>query len=147
MTSRSGSSRWTTGGTRFLAREASVGSQASTVARVHIVSRIFGAKRFPRTEPSEADVAGVDVERMIEQARARGDVRPDDEILAALLMGAELTAERHPDPELRRRAAAASLAIRDRLVDRVGEDEAARLLSKSSGPIGEDGTTPRRPRR
>lgn len=117
------------------------------MARVHIVSRIFGARRYDRAQPSEDDVAAVDMERMIDQARARGDVRSDDEILAALLIGAELTAERHPDPELRRRAAAASLAIRDRLVDRVGEDEAARLLSKSSGPIGEDGTTPRRPRR
>jgi len=108
---------------------------------VHIVSRIFGARRHPRTQPSEAEVAAVDVTRMIDQSRARGDVRSEDEILAALLLGADLTAERHPDPELRRRAAAASLAIRDRLVDRVGEDEAARLLSKSSGPIGDDGTT------
>jgi hypothetical protein len=80
---------------------------------------------------------------MLDVARARGDRRSDDEIAAALLMGADLTAERHPDPELRRRAAAASVATRDWLVARVGEDEAARLLSVSSGPIGEDGTTPR----
>jgi hypothetical protein len=117
------------------------------VGRVHIVSRIFGARRYTRAQPSDADVAAVDVTRMVEQARARGDVRSEDEILAALLMGADLTAERHPDPELRQRAAAAATAIRDRLVDRVGEDEAARLLSVSAGPIGEDGSTPRRPRR
>ena len=114
---------------------------------MHIVSRIFGARRHERPEPTDAEVAAVDVARMIEQARARGDVRSDDEILAALLVGADLTAERHPDPELRRRAAAAAVATRDRLVERVGEDEAARLLSASAGPIGEDGTTSRRPRR
>jgi hypothetical protein len=114
---------------------------------VHIVSRIFGARRHTRPEPTDAEVAAVDVARMIEQARARGDVRSDAEILAALLMGADLTAERHPDPELRRRAAAAAVATRDRLVERVGEEEAARLLSASAGPIGEDGTTSRRPRR
>jgi hypothetical protein len=117
------------------------------VGPVHIVSRIFGARRHVRAEPTEAEVAAVDVARMVEQARERGDDRSDDEILAALLLGADLTAERHPDPELRRRAAAASLATRDRLVERVGEDRAARLLAKTSGPIGEDGTTPRRPRR
>jgi len=117
------------------------------VGRVHIVSRIFGARRFDREHPSDADVAAVDVTRMVDQARARGDARPDDELLAALLLGADLTAERHPDPELRRRAEAAARALRDRLVDLVGEVEATRLVSKSSGPIGEDGTTARRPRR
>jgi hypothetical protein len=80
---------------------------------------------------------------MLDLARSRGDRRPDNEIAAALLMGADLTAERHPDPEMRRRAAAASVATRDWLVARVGEDEAVRLLSDSLGPIGEDGTTPR----
>ncbi len=115
--------------------------------RVHIVSRIFGARRHARTQPTDAEVAAVDVPRMIDHARARGDDRSEDEILAALLLGADLTAERHPDPDLRRRAAAASAATRDRLVDRVGEDEAVRLLAASSGPIGEDGTMPRRPRR
>ena len=80
---------------------------------------------------------------MLDLARARGDRRPDNEIAAALLMGADLTAERHPDPELRQRAAAASVATRDWLVARVGEDEAARLLSASLGPVGEDGSTPR----
>ncbi len=119
----------------------------STVDPVHIVSRIFGARRHVRAQPADADVAAVDVTRMIDQARARGDVRDDDEILAALLVGADLTAERHPDPDLRRRAAAASVATRRRLVERVGELEAARLVAASSGPIGEDGTTARRPRR
>jgi hypothetical protein len=116
------------------------------VGRVHIVSRIFGARRHPRPEPTAGEVAAVDVERMVEQARARGDVRSDEEVLAALLLGADITAERHPDPELRRRAAAASLATRDRLVERVGEDEAARLLADSAGPVAEDGTLGRRPR-
>jgi hypothetical protein len=110
---------------------------------VHIVSRIFGARRYDRAHPSDADLAGVDVTRMIDQARARGDSRSDEEILAALLLGADLTAERHPDPELRRRAEAASRATRDALVERVGEVEAARLVSKSAGPVGEDGTTAR----
>jgi hypothetical protein len=114
---------------------------------VHIVSRIFGARRHPRAQPTDAEVAAVDVPRMLEQARARGDVRSEEEILAALLMGADLTAERHPDPELRRRAAAAAVATRDALVDRVGEDEAAGLLAASAGPIAEDGSTSRRPRR
>jgi hypothetical protein len=80
---------------------------------------------------------------MLDQARARGDPRPDIEIAAALLLGADLTANRHPDPELRQRAAAASVATRDWLVGRVGEDETAELLSLSLGPIGEDGTMPR----
>src|SRR3954453_10287164 len=72
---------------------------ASTVEPVHIVSRIFGARRHVRAQPSDAEVAAVDVTRMMDQARARGDARCDDEILAALLVGADLTAERHPDPE------------------------------------------------
>ena len=83
---------------------------------------------------------------MLDLARARGDRRPDNEIAAALLLGADLTAERHPDPELPQRAAAASVATRDWLVTRVGEDEAARLLSASLGPVGEDGSTARRAR-
>jgi hypothetical protein len=113
---------------------------------VNLLARIFGARRHVTPQPSDEEVAAVRVPRMLDQARARGDRRPDDEIAAALLMGADLTAERHPDPEMRRRAAAASVATRDWLVARVGEDEAARLLSASSGPIGEDGTTPRAPR-
>jgi hypothetical protein len=108
-----------------------------------LLARIFGARRHLTPRPGDAEIAAVDVPRMLDVARARGDRRPDDEIAAALLLGADLTAERHPDPEVRRRAAAASVATRDWLVARVGEDEAARLLSVSLGPIGEDGTTPR----
>jgi hypothetical protein len=107
------------------------------------LTRIFGARRHVTSQPSEEEVAAVRVPQMLDLARARGDRRSDDEIAAALLLGADLTAERHPDPELRRRAAAASVATRDWLVARVGEEEAARLLSASSGPIGEDGATPR----
>jgi hypothetical protein len=114
---------------------------------VHLVSRIFGARRHPRAQPSDEEVAAIDLERMLDQARARGDDRSEDEVLAALLMGADLTAERHPDPDLRRRAAAAAVALRTQLADRVGEVEAARLVAASAGPIGEDGTTARRPRR
>jgi hypothetical protein len=111
---------------------------------VSLLSRVFGARRYTTARPTDDQVAAVDVARMLEQARARGDPRPDIEIAAALLLGADLTAERHPDPELRRRAAAASVATRDWLVTRVGEDETARLLSVSLGPVGEDGTMPRR---
>jgi hypothetical protein len=108
-----------------------------------ILARIFGARRHATPQPTDEQVAAVDVPRMLDLARARGDRRPDNEIAAALLMGADLTAERHPDPELRQRAAAASVATRDWLVARVGEDEAARLLSASLGPVGEDGSTAR----
>src|SRR3954465_7156552 len=108
-----------------------------------MLSRIFGARRHDTPRPTDEQGAAVDVPRMLDLARARGDRRPDDEIAAALLLGADLTAERHPDPELRRRAAAAAVAPRDWLVARVGEDEAARLLAASSGPIGEDGPSPR----
>jgi len=114
---------------------------------MHIVSRIFGARKYEKTEPGEEAVAAVDVERMIEQARSRGDERSEDEVIASLLKGAQLTAERHPDPQLRRRAGAAEKALRDRLVDHVGEEQTARLVRRSAGPIGEDGTTARRPRR
>ena len=112
-----------------------------------ILSRIFGARRYATARPTSEAVAAVDVPRMLDQARARGDDRSDNEIAAALLMGADLTAERHPDNELRQRAAAASVATRDWLVARVGEDETARLLSVSLGPVGEDGALPRTPRR
>jgi hypothetical protein len=110
---------------------------------MNLLARIFGARRHATPQPSDEEVAAVRVPRMLDLARARGDRRSDNEIAAALLMGADLTAERHPDPELRRRAAAASVATRDWLVARVGEDEAVRLLAASLGPIGEDGTTPR----
>ena len=82
--------------------------------------------------PTGEQVAAVDVPGMLELARARGDRRPDDEIAAALLMGADLTAERHSDPEVRHRAAAASVATREWLVARVGHTETARLLSTAS---------------
>ena len=111
-----------------------------------LLSRVFGARRYSTARPTDEQVAAVDVPRMLDKARARGDERPDNEIAAALLMGADLTAQRHPDSELRQRAAAASVATRDWLVDRVGEDETARLLSDSLGPIGEDGTLPRNAR-
>jgi hypothetical protein len=108
------------------------------------ILRPFGARRYETEHPSEDAVAAVDVEGMLDHARARGDQRPDNEIAAALLLGADLTTERHPDAELRKRAAAAAVATRDWLVARVGEDETARLLSSSKGPIGEDGSLARR---
>jgi hypothetical protein len=108
-----------------------------------LLGRVFGARRYETPKPTDDEVAAVDVWRMLDQARARGDQRSDDEIAAALLMGADLTAERHPDADMRRRAAAASVATRDWLVARVGGDETARLLAESLGPIGEDGTTAR----
>ena len=113
---------------------------------MNLLSRIFGGRRFETAQPTDEQIAAVDVPRMLDRARARGDTRSDNEIAAALLVGADLTAERHPDPELRQRAAAASVATRDWLVARVGEDETARLVSVSLGPVGEDGTTARSPR-
>jgi hypothetical protein len=113
---------------------------------VSILSRIFGAPRHVTPRPTDEQVAAIDVPGMLELARARGDRRLDDEIAAALLMGADLTAERHCDPEVRHRAAAASVATREWLVARIGHTETARLLSTSLGPVGEDGSTPRRPR-
>jgi hypothetical protein len=110
---------------------------------VSLLSRVFGARRHVTPRPTDEQIAAVDVSQMLDRARARGDRRPDDEIAAALLLGADLTAERHSDPELRQRAAAASVATRDWLVARVGEDETARLVSVSLGPVGEDGTLPR----
>ena len=112
-----------------------------------VLSRVFRTRRYVTPQPTDEQVAAVDVSRMLDQARTRGDRRSDDEIAAALLVGADLTAERHPDPELRRRAAAAAVATRDWLVARVGEDETARLASVSLGPIGADGTMPRSARR
>lgn len=80
---------------------------------------------------------------MIATARERGDRRSEPEVVASLIVGAELTAERHHDEDLRRRAAAAAVATRDRLVAAVGEDEAVRLFASSEGPVDEQG----RPRR
>jgi hypothetical protein len=112
-----------------------------------LISRVFGARRYDTARPTDEQVADVDVPRMLDRARARGDRRSDNEIAAALLVGADLTAHRHSDPELRQRAAAASIATRDWLVARVGEDETAHLVSVSLGPVGEDGSLPRTPRR
>jgi hypothetical protein len=111
-----------------------------------LLSRVFGARRYPTARPTDEQVAAVDLPRMLAQARARGDRRSDNEVAAALLVGADLTAQRHPDAELRQRAAAAAVATRDWLVARVGEDETAHLVSVSLGPVGEDGSLPRRPR-
>jgi hypothetical protein len=108
-------------------------------------STLFGARRRHAVPtPSAEDVAAVGVARMLDRARDRGDRRSDTEIAASLLVGADLTAERHPDADLRRRAAAAAVATRDWLVARVGEDDTARLVAESAGPIGEDGELPRR---
>jgi hypothetical protein len=112
-----------------------------------LISRVFGTRRYDTARPTDEQVAEIDVPRMLDQARARGDRRSDDEIAAALLVGADLTAQRHPDPDLRQRAAAAAVATRDWLVARVGEDETARLVSVSLGPVGEDGSLPRSARR
>lgn len=109
-----------------------------------IIGRIFGARRHPRPEPSAADVAAIDVDKMVATARERGDTRDDSEVLAALLVGAEITSERHHDPGLRLRAAAASVAVRDRLVGMVGPERAIELLAASDGPVDENGR-PRRP--
>lgn len=120
----------------------------ATVPCVSWFSQLFGARRRHAVPtPTDEDVAAVDVPRMLDRARDRGDRRTDPEIAASLIVGADLTAERHPDADLRRRAAAASMATRDWLVTRVGEDEAARLVSESVGPIGEDGELPRGRRR
>jgi hypothetical protein len=110
----------------------------------NILSRLFGARRrYDVPTPSDDEVAAVDVTQMIARARERGDTRTDDEVVASLIVGAELTAERHPDEELRGRAAAAAVATHNWLTARVGEEEAVRLVRASAGPIGEDGALPR----
>lgn len=110
---------------------------------MNLLGRLFGPRRHERPTPTAADVAAVDVDRMLATARERGDTRAEPEALAALLVGAEMAADRHPDAGLRLKASAASLALRDRLVARVGEERAAELFAASEGPVGEDG----RPRR
>ena len=110
---------------------------------MNLLGRLFGPRSHPRPTPSPADVAAVDVDRMLATAVERGDRRSEPEVLAALLVGAELTAERHHDPALRLRAAAAALAVRDRLVAAVGQDEAVRLFAASEGPVDEQGRTRR----
>lgn len=110
---------------------------------MNLLSRLFGPRRHERPEPSAADVAAVDVDRMLATARERGDQRGEPEALAALLVGADMAAQRHHDPDMRLRAAAASVAVRDRLVGQVGEERAVELFVASAGPIGEDGKTRR----
>lgn len=110
---------------------------------MNLISRLFSPRRHTRPVPSEEEVAAVDVDRMIATARERGDRRSEPEVVASLLVGAEMTAERHDDEDLRRRGAAAAVATRDRLVALVGEGEAVRLFVASEGPVDEQG----RPRR
>ena len=81
----------------------------------------------------------MDVSRMIVTARERGDRRMDPEVVAALMLGADLTADRHRDPDMRLRGAAAFEVCRRWLVEHVGEEEAARLLTESEGPVDEQG--------
>jgi hypothetical protein len=115
---------------------------------VNFFGQLFGARRrHDVPTPDDADVAAVDVPRMLDRARDRGDRRTDVEIAASLLVGADLTAERHPDADLRRRAAAAAVATRRWLEARVGEEQTIRLVHDSAGPIGEDGELPRGARR
>ena len=82
---------------------------------------------------------------MIATARDRGDKRTEPEVVAALMLGADLTADRHRDEDMRLRGAAAFEACRRWLVARVGEAEAARLLTQSAGPVDKQGR-PSRPR-
>lgn len=111
---------------------------------MNLIARLFGSKQHPRHEPTPDEVAAVDVDRMIATARERGDRRGEPEVLAALLLGAEMSADRHPEAEFRRRAAAASAALRDRLRALVGDDRAAELLAATEGPVDEQGR-PQRP--
>jgi hypothetical protein len=121
---------------------------SATVTGVNLFAQLFSARRrHDVPTPSDADVAAVDVPKMLDRARDRGDRRSDDEIAASLLVGADMTAERHPDADLRRRAAAAAVATRNWLDARVGEEETIRLVHDSLGPIGEDGELPRGGRR
>ena len=108
-----------------------------------ILRRVFGGRTRERPEPNPDDIARVDVARMVATARARGDERTEPEVVAALMLGADLTADRHRDPDMQLRGAAAFEACRRWLVDRVGEDEAARLLTESKGPVDERGRASR----
>jgi glutamyl-tRNA reductase len=108
-----------------------------------IIGRLFGARRHHTPEPTAEDVAAVDLDRMVSVARERGDRREEAEVVASLIVGAEVTAERHPDDALRSRAAAASVAATRWLVARVGEEEAARLVAASQGPVDEQGVPSR----
>lgn len=111
---------------------------------MRLLERLFGTRSHPRHEPSPEEVAAVDLRGMIATARERGDERTEPEVVAALLVGADLTASRHPDEALRRKAAAAFEATRAWLVEHVGEDEAARLLAESRGPVDAQGRPARR---
>ena len=113
------------------------------LVRMNVFRRVLGGRRYDRPEPGPADMARVDVARMIATARERGDRRTDPEVVAALMLGADLTADRHGDPDMRVRAAAAFEACRRWLVEQVGDDEAARLLTTSEGPVDEQGRTAR----
>ena len=113
--------------------------------RVSMIGRIFGRRRYERPQPGPEDIARVDITRMIATARERGDDRTEPEGVAALMLGADLTADRHHDPDMRLRAAAASEACLRWLVGYVGEDATARLLSESLGPIDEQGRMRRPP--
>ena len=110
-----------------------------------ILRRVLGRRSYERPEPGPQDIADVDVAKMIATARERGDERTDPEVVAALMLGADLTADRHRDDDMRLRAAAAFEACRRWLVGRVGEDESARLLTESEGPVDKQGR-PSRPR-
>jgi len=112
---------------------------------VSLLARFFGTRRHPVPVPTPEEVAAVDVEGMIAIARERGDRRSDEEVVAALLLGAEFTASRHRDESLRVRASAAATALTRWLAARVGEDEAARLLSVSEGAVDEAGRYQRPP--
>ena len=109
-----------------------------------MLRRLLGRRRYERPEPGPQDLARVDVAKMIATARERGDRRTDPEVVAALMLGADMTADRHHDPDMRLRAAAAFEVCRTYLVAHAGEDTAARLLSESEGPVDEQGRA-RRP--
>ena len=104
-----------------------------------MIRRLLGRRSYDRPEPGPEDVARVDVERMVATARERGDARTEPEVVAALMIGADLTADRHHDADMRLRGAAAYEACRRWLVERVGEEEGARLLVESAGPVDEQG--------
>lgn len=104
-----------------------------------ILRRLLGGRSHPRPEPGPEDIARIDVGGMIATARERGDRRTDPEVVAALMLGADLIAGGHRDADMRLRGAAAFEANRRWLIERVGEDEAARLLAESEGPVDEQG--------
>ena len=110
-----------------------------------ILRRLLGRRHHERPTPGEDDIAAIDISKMIATARERGDRRTEPEVVAALLLGADMVAVGHHEPDMRLRAAAAYEACRRWLLDVAGEDAAARLISESEGPIDEQGRM-RRPR-